>query len=137
MNRIHRFTGLITLLFITVSTFAQQDTDSTVLSLDGAWDIIFDHKNEGREGWWHTDNAFERHPSKQEILVPSCWEEVEIDYEGVAFYRRKFTIPGNWEGKTVEIEFDAVNYLAEVWINDQVVGFHEGGFTPFKFRVDR
>jgi len=137
MNKIIRFTELITLLFITVSTFAQQDTDSTLLSLDGTWDIIFDHKNEGKEGLWHTDNAFEKHQSKQEIYVPVCWEEVEQDYEGVAFYRRKFTIPGDWEGKAAELTFDAVNYLSEVWINDQVVGFHEGGFTPFTFRVDR
>ena len=130
------FTGFFTLLCITVSTFAHQ-ADSTILSLGGTWEIIFDHNNQGKSTLWHTDVAFENHPSKQEILVPSCWEEVEKDYEGVAFYRRKFTVPGNWEGKTVELEFDAVNYLAEVWINDQVVGFHEGGFTPFKFRVDR
>ena len=137
MNRSIRLTGLFTLLCITVSTFAQKDTDSTILSLDGTWEIIFDHRNEGKSALWYTDVAFENHPSKQEILVPGCWEEVEKDYEGVAFYRRKFTVPGNWEGKTVELKFDAVNYLSEVWINDQVVGFHEGGFTPFKFRVDR
>ena len=29
-----------------------------------------------------------------------------------------------------------MNFLAEVWLNDQAVGFHEGGFTPFAFRVD-
>ena len=36
----------------------------------------------------------------------------------------------------VRLHFGAVNYLAEVWLNDAVVGFHEGGFTPFMFRVD-
>ena len=108
-----------------------------MLLLDGTWEIIFDHKNEGKSALWHTDVAFENHPSKQKILVPGCWEEVEKDYEGVAFYRRKFTVPENWEGKIAELQFDAVNYLSEAWINDQVLGFHEGGFTPFKFRVDR
>ena len=137
MNRNIRLSGLFTLLYITVSTFAQQDSDSAILSLDGTWEIIFDHKNQGKDELWHTDIAFENHPSKQEILVPSCWEEVEKDYEGVAFYHRKFTVPGNWEGKIAELHFAAVNYLSEVWINDQVLGFHEGGFTPFKFRVDR
>ena len=131
------YTGFFWLLFFTLSTFAQPGRDSAILSLNGTWEIIFDHKNEGKKSSWHTDDGFEKHPSKQDILVPSCWEEVEKDYEGVAFYRCKFTVPGDWEGKTAELEFDAVNYLTEVWINDQVVGFHEGGFTPFTFRVDR
>ena len=38
--------------------------------------------------------------------------------------------------KIINIQFDAVNYLSEIWINDQAVGYHEGGFTPFEFRVD-
>ena len=33
--------------------------------------------------------------------------------------------------------FEAVNYKSEIWLNDQVVGFHEGGYSPFKFRVDK
>ena len=110
--------------------------DSQILPLDGTWEIIFDHKNEGKGKLWYMNDAFEKHPARQEIPVPGCWEETEKDYEGVAFYRRKFMVPGNWEGRTAELRFDAVNYLSEVWINDQVVGFHEGGFTPFKFRVD-
>jgi beta-galactosidase len=105
-------------------------------SLDGTWDIIFDHKNEGRGAGWHLDNAFSMHPTVRQIQVPSCWEEVEEDYEGVAFYRRKFKVPESWTGKTVRLQFGAVNYLTEVWLNDEVVGFHEGGFTPFEFRVD-
>ena len=68
--------------------------------------------------------------------MPSCWELIEQDYEGVAFYRRTFQVPASWAGKTVRLQFDAVNYLTEVWLNDEVVGFHEGGFTPFEFRVD-
>jgi beta-galactosidase/beta-glucuronidase len=137
MSRIIKFARLLFLLAIPVSAISQQGPDPNVLLLDGTWEIIFDHNNEGKEALWHTDAAFDIHPSKQEILVPSCWEEVEKDYEGVAFYRRKFTVPGDWEGKTAELTFDAVNYLTEVWINDQVLGFHEGGFTPFRFRVDR
>jgi len=75
--------------------------------------------------------------SKRDIAVPSCWEEIEKDYEGVAFYRRTFKIPANWEGKVIRLHFDAVNFLSEVWINDQAVGFHEGGFTPFEFRIEK
>lgn len=110
--------------------------DRQVQSLDGNWEIIFDPKNVGRAGNWHQENVFSASGERRDVKVPSCWEEIEQDYEGVAFYRRKFQVPASWAGKTVRLQFDAVNYLTEVWLNGEAVGFHEGGFTPFEFRVD-
>jgi hypothetical protein len=69
--------------------------------------------------------------------VPNCWEEIETDYEGVAWYQRSFSVPAEWADKVVRLHFDAVNFQAEVWMNDRAVGFHQGGFTPFEFRVDK
>ena len=106
-------------------------------SLDGKWEIIFDHNNIGRDADWHLDKVFSQQSAKRNINVPSCWEEIEKDYEGVAFYRRTFKVPADWKGKVVHLNFDAVNFLSEVWINDQAAGYHEGGFTPFKFRIDK
>jgi len=110
--------------------------DRQVQSLDGTWEIVLDSENEGRESNWHRDDVYSNRSDIRRIHVPSCWELIEQDYEGVAFYRRKFQVPASWAGKTVRLQFDAVNYLTEVWLNDEVVGFHEGGFTPFEFRVD-
>ena len=107
-----------------------------VQSLDGTWSIIFDRENKGADAGWHLDGNFSEHPGIRPIQVPSCWEEIEEDYEGVAFYRRKFQVPGSWKGNIVRLQFGAVNYLTEVWLNGEVVGFNEGGFTPFEFRVD-
>ncbi len=106
------------------------------LSLDGEWQILFDRDNVGREAEWFLAEAFASRLEVRPIVVPSAWELVEQDYEGVAFYRRSFEVPGDWDGRVVRLQFDAVNYRAEVWLNDEVVGFHEGGFTPFEFRVD-
>jgi len=106
-------------------------------SLNGPWEIIFDPNNEGRSLKLHTNKGFEHHPDKRAITVPSCWEETEQDYEGVAYYRKRFTIPANWEGKLVYVNFDAVNYVAELWLNNHVIDYHEGGFTPFSFRIDK
>ena len=107
-----------------------------VQSLDGTWQIVFDPNNEGSERRWGRNENFpvER---QRDITVPSCWELIEKDYEGVAFYRRTFKVPASWHGKVIRLHFDAVNFRSEVWLNDQAVGFHEGGFTPFEFRVDR
>lgn len=107
-----------------------------VQSLDGMWQIVFDPENVGRANSWHQEAVFSARSDRRDIEVPSCWERFEQDYEGVAFYRRKFQVPASWADKTVRLQFDAVNYLTEVWLNDEIVGFHEGGFTPFEFRVD-
>ncbi|MCK5369367.1 MAG: hypothetical protein KAQ62_12470, partial [Cyclobacteriaceae bacterium] len=136
MNRVMKLAGTIVFLFVACSTFAQQSADTNQLSLDGTWEIIFDHANVGKEGLWHTDTIFEKQSSKRDIQIPSCWELIERDYEGVAFYRKKFMVPESWDGKIIRVQFGAVNYLSEVWLNDEVVGFHEGGFTPFEFRVN-
>jgi beta-galactosidase len=120
------------LLLISQLSFAQEQ-----ISLNGNWEIVFDHNNEGAQSMWHQDKIFQKIDHKRIIEVPSSWELIEKDYEGVAFYRYNFDVPENWEGKIIRLQFDAVNYLSEIWLNDEVVGYHEGGFTPFEFRVDK
>ena len=126
---------LLFLLFIgvQVNSFAQENK---VISLDGTWDIIFDDLNEGVANKWYLNENFEKQDSR-EISVPSCWESFEKDYEGVGIYRKKFNVPEDWNGKIINLNFEAVNYKSEIWINDQVVGFNEGGYTPFSFRIDK
>jgi len=106
------------------------------LPLDGTWQIVFDRENEGKQAEWFREGKFPD-DQKRDIPVPSCWELTEKDYEGVAFYRRTFIVPADWDGKVVRLRFGAVNFRAEVWLNGQAVGVHEGGFTPFEFRVDQ
>ena len=46
------------------------------------------------------------------------------------FYRRMFRIPAGWAPGTnsrVIMHFDAVNWEAEVWVNGQRAGMHQGG----------
>ncbi len=124
---------IATLLCLSRSGVAE---DRQVQSLDGTWQILFDPENVGHAGNWHREEVFSASSDRRDIAVPSCWEQIEGDYEGVAFYRRKFKVPANWAGQAIRLQFDAVNYLTEVWLNGEVVGFHEGGFTPFEFRLD-
>ena len=105
------------------------------VSLDGTWEIVFDGGNNGRSAKWYTREVFQG-LEKRAIQVPSCWEEIEEDYEGVAIYGKTFEVSSDWKGKIVWLQFDAVNYIAEVWLNDHCVGRHEGGYGPFEFRVD-
>lgn len=134
MKNIIKLSGLSILLLFTLVACAQKDEN--IISLDGTWDIVFDDMNEGIEKKWYLNEEFSKLQNRS-IEVPSCWEETEKDYEGVGFYSRKFNVPKEWEGKIVEVDFDAVNYYSEIWVNEQVVGFHEGGYTSFSFRIDK
>jgi beta-galactosidase len=137
------FTAAVAIGVVLQATFpleivaAEQPSLPSIISLDGTWKILFDPKNEGREAGWRRDEMFSSIADQRNIEVPSCWELIEKDYEGVAFYRRKFIVPASWRGKVIRLHFDAVNFLSEVWLNDQAVGVHEGGFTPFEFRIDK
>jgi len=50
-------------------------------------------------------------------------------------YRKEFTVPDDWQGKHVRLRFDGVDYACEVYLNGQLLGRHEGMFTPFEFDV--
>ena len=56
-------------------------------------------------------------------------------YENGVWYRKTIDIPDSLTGKFIKLMFYAVNYVADVWLNDTYLGYHEGGYTPFAFDV--
>jgi len=72
------------------------------------------------------------------ILVPfpveSAISGVMKHYDKM-WYRRSFTVPAAWAGQRILLHFDAVDYQTEVFINDQSVGTHKGGYDPFSFDI--
>ena len=87
--------------------------------------------------------AGENNPKKWdgEILVPFA---VESSLSGVGKtvgadqalgYDRSFTVPSSWKGKELMLNFGAVDWQCDVWVNDVKVGAHKGGFTPFSINV--
>lgn len=70
--------------------------------------------------------------------MPSCFEAgcPGIDfYEGICWYRRTFRPDAEWKSRRVVLKFEAVNYRARVWLNDQFVGENRDGFLPFEFDI--
>lgn len=95
------------------------------LSLDGPWSSSFDlHMMPDNVSW------------EADILVPFP-PEAELSgiastgYHSVIWYQRRFTLPEDWQGDRVLLHFGAVDYGAQVWVNDRLVVRHEGGHTPF------
>ena len=49
--------------------------------------------------------------------------------------RPTFALPWGWRGQRIFVRFNSVNYLAEVWLNGERLGEHEGGHLPFAFDI--
>lgn len=75
------------------------------------------------------------------ILVPFAVEsslsgvQKELGKEKELWYRRTFTIPSDWKNKNIVLHFGAVDWKAEVYLNNIKIGTHTGGYTPFCFDV--
>ncbi|MDW8104358.1 MAG: glycoside hydrolase family 2 TIM barrel-domain containing protein [Armatimonadota bacterium] len=50
-------------------------------------------------------------------------------------YRKQFRVPEEWQGKHVRLRFDGVDDACEVYLNERLLGKHEGMFLPFEFDV--
>jgi beta-galactosidase/beta-glucuronidase len=95
-------------------------------------------------GLWNyaiTDAAADTFTAQGQILVPFA---VESSLSGVGkslakgealWYEREFTLPKKWKGKNVLLNFGAVDWHAEVYVNGVLVGEHKGGYDPFSFDV--
>ncbi len=54
------------------------------------------------------------------------------------WFRTEFTVPKSKEGKKIWLNFDGINYRADVWLNGKKIADHKemvGMFTRFKFDV--
>lgn len=56
-------------------------------------------------------------------------------YEDGVWYRYEFDGTAEMAEKYAKLMFYSVNYVADVWLNDTYLGWHEGGYTPFAFDV--
>ena len=113
--------------------YPQRNKYRQYIDLSGFWDFRFDVKDEGLTADWKMgfDNG-------QSIAVPASWNDQfaeNRDFLGPAWYQTHFYLPWEWADYRVILRFGSVNYLAEVWLNGERLGQHEGGHLPFEFNL--
>lgn len=124
------------------------------LSLNGDWLFHYSDSPGGRPaGFFRPDFDLE---DWTVIPVPSNWERhgfgypiyvnvpypfeidepnVPVDENPVGSYRREFTVPEDWQGRDIFLQFGGVSSAFYLWINGQYVGYSEGSKTPSEFRI--
>lgn len=77
----------------------------------------------------------------QDILLPFAPQAKLSGYQGKLdkslVYEKTFTLPKGLLKDKFLLHFGAVDQIAEVWLNDEYIGKHEGGYLPFSFDVTR
>ena len=75
------------------------------------------------------------------ILVPFAVEsslsgvQKTVGTDNELWYKRTFDIPSSWKNKNIILNFGAVDWKADVFVNDILIGSHKGGYTPFSFDI--
>ena len=149
----------IFLFALIANTQAQQidliaNTDGRkTLSLDGQWRAIIDPYESGYYDYRYQPSAngyfkdakpksksdlieydFDTSPS---LKVPGDWNTQDdhlLFYEGTIWYKKAFDYQRK-DNTRLFVYFGAANYVADVYLNGQKLGRHEGGFTPFNFEI--
>lgn len=69
--------------------------------------------------------------SWSQVTVPGSFNPPPNKSVTGGYFRRDFELPDQWTGQYAMLKFDAVRYVADVWLNGKYLGHHEGGDTPF------
>ena len=93
--------------------------------------------------WEYAITPAEAEPEKMDgnILVPFAVESAlsgvgrAVGENEALWYEREFIVPEEWAGQRVQLNFGAVDWKAEVYVDDAFVGEHTGGYAPFSFDV--
>lgn len=78
---------------------------------------------------WSIEGEFsDKHPTKpSQGALPA----------GMGWYRKTFTLPLDWEDKSISIEFDGVFKNSEVWINGHSLGVRPNGYISFAYELSK
>ncbi|WP_430506243.1 glycoside hydrolase family 2 protein [Haloparvum sp. PAK95] len=132
-------------------------------SLDGTWQAIpdqyenfegyfsdfFDDEEDNPAGFapdpiYEPSASIENDPCDFNIYdglsveLPASWGEQLPEfrhYEGWVWYAKTFDWAAEQSDDRSFLRFGAINYKAKVWLNGELLGTHEGGYTPFSFEV--
>ncbi|HEY8424616.1 MAG TPA: sugar-binding domain-containing protein, partial [Limnochordales bacterium] len=107
------------------------------LDLNGLWAFRTDPDDQGmeRDDWRGEGEPAEGETPWSRMRVPAHWQVEGLQYQGVAWYSRRFPPYRVKEGARLFLVFEGVDYSARVWVNGVEVGSHEGGYFGFEFDV--
>lgn len=123
-------------------------------SLNGTWQFLFAKNYEESPSNFYEVGYNSR--KWKNIQVPGSWElqgfdapiytdvpytfpaeppHVPTDYNPVGAYIREFTVPDDWKGQDIFLNFEGVESAFYCWVNGEFAGYSEDSRLPAHFNV--
>lgn len=130
-----------------VTTFEISDSDTARLHIGKNWYDQFTTETVLKTD---TSNGNTPIPYDQEMakLKGAKWQPATLPHsafpeplvierprEGIAYYKKSFTLPSNYKGQRISIEFEGAMQIAWVWVNKKFITRHLGGYLPFTIDI--
>ncbi|UDQ97601.1 glycoside hydrolase family 2 TIM barrel-domain containing protein [Lentisphaerota bacterium WC36G] len=116
--------------------FYQADFD------DSLWKTIKVPANVEIEGYGtpiytNVTYPFSKAKPGQVMLEPPKKYTTYDERNPVSSYRTSFSVPSDWDGQQVFIQFDGVESAFYIWVNGKKVGYSEDSRTPAVFNLNK
>lgn len=101
-------------------------------NLNGEWQFSYDDEDCGlKEKWYKNEKRLDK-----TILVPFVYQAPNSGIgdktpHDIVWYKREFSVKKLDEKPIVILHFGAVDYEAQIFVNEHLVKQHTGGHTPF------
>jgi len=71
------------------------------------------------------------------VRIPANFEAhfSDVDHKGVLWFHCRFTLPELWEHRNIDLAFESAGPGVEVYLNEKLVGSHQGSEIPFEFNI--
>ncbi|MDO4159766.1 MAG: glycoside hydrolase family 2 TIM barrel-domain containing protein [Prevotellaceae bacterium] len=130
------------LAFLTLSVVAKAATDTSVaglFQLEGSGRTVYNfnlgwhfHLGDinGAEGKTFDDSKWTVVNAPHSVRLEPSEASGGRNYQGIAWYRKHFTVPADMNGKDVSVHFEAIMGKQVIYVNGQKVKEHLGGYLP-------
>lgn len=76
----------------------------------------------------------------EKVTLPHTWNATDMQstkdfYEGEGHYKKEITFGNEYKDKRLFLRFEGVGQVAQVYVNDKLVGTHKGGYSAFCFEI--
>jgi beta-galactosidase/beta-glucuronidase len=105
---------------------------SNAIDLDRDWQFRTDPQQQGETLGWNRAMP----TGTASVRVPHTWNiGPNDDFEGIAWYFRRYVPAPGTKGQHVELHFGATFDQSKVWLNGNLLSTHSGGFTEYWFDI--